>query len=259
MEVNRQQPVGWEKNSSNYWTTIGNDSFPPRIGFTAKCYKDTLFVFGGKGSKEHFGELLSLSLNNQQSRWETLTNNGPYPRSFHSSNIFGDKLLIFGGKSGNKIHSDLWSYDFLQKKWFQLKQFPSNCQRHSHQSAIRKNKLLIFGGSFDSVLVINLDTLQHETIKILGNHILSLIYFGLVSLDNGNLISIGGVLPNQKIINLCSFIQVPEALQEQVIGGLNHQLQIQEEEDSLEQESKQISEESKQISDESDVYVWNSY
>lgn len=122
-----------------------------------------LYLFGGQLENDVFNDLYYFELNTFKSpkaKWELvepLNNFKPPPLTNHSISVYKHKMYVFGGVYNNeRVSNDLWSYDAMVNKWWQIPvtgTIPAPVNEHS--SCIVGDKLYIYGGNDFSGVIYN--------------------------------------------------------------------------------------------------------
>eukprot|EP01061_Rhynchopus_euleeides_P014296 TRINITY_DN24810_c0_g1_i1.p1 TRINITY_DN24810_c0_g1~~TRINITY_DN24810_c0_g1_i1.p1 ORF type:complete len:628 (+),score=216.51 TRINITY_DN24810_c0_g1_i1:167-2050(+) len=79
----------------------------------------------------------------------------PTSRFGHTAVVHGDVMVIFGGRDG-RCNDDLWTYNFVEKKWTHLNANAPKGQtdrpkaRAGHTAVVMDGKMLMFGGVAES-------------------------------------------------------------------------------------------------------------
>lgn len=85
----------------------------PRMGHSAVVYDRKMWVYGGKGTKNNFNDLLVLSFDrNQWMKPFAAIGNTPAQRRSHNCIVYKDQMLLIGGYIAQKLLMDVFSYDF---------------------------------------------------------------------------------------------------------------------------------------------------
>lgn len=134
----------------------------PRAAFTmiaSTVNEDELIQFGGErytGDKAAFFNDLYV-YNVDKKTWARYDSpNRPPPRSSHAAALHRNMMYIFGGEFSNpslsqyRHYRDLWRLDLTDMTWERIDIRGGPTARSGHRMCVVENKLVVFGGFFDT-------------------------------------------------------------------------------------------------------------
>lgn len=134
----------------------------PRAAFTiiaSTVNEDELIQFGGErytGDKSAFFNDLYV-YNVDKKTWARYDSpNRPPPRSSHAAALHRNMMYIFGGEFSNpslsqyRHYRDLWRLDLTDMNWERIDIRGGPTARSGHRMCVVENKLVVFGGFFDT-------------------------------------------------------------------------------------------------------------
>src|SRR5690606_36575501 len=106
---------------------------------------DCMYIFGGYFVNNYMNDLYQYHI--KSGYWQQLDASCVSVRSGHSAVVYKDYMFVFGGY-GRKYRDDLLCYDFITKKWRQIKVngycIPS--PRRYHRAVLIDHVMYIFAG-----------------------------------------------------------------------------------------------------------------
>lgn len=134
----------------------------PRAAFTMvanTANEDELIFFGGErytGDRAAFFNDLYV-YNVEKKTWTRYDSpNRPPPRSSHAVAVHRNMMYIFGGEFSNpslsqyRHYRDLWRLDLSDMSWERIDIRGGPTARSGHRMCVVDNKLVVFGGFFDT-------------------------------------------------------------------------------------------------------------
>lgn len=189
-----------------------------RVGFSVDFYNNFLYLFGGESIKGLHNDVLEFNISKPPYIFNILSTKGVAPsvRREHTGTVYKDKLYIFGGKNKLKIYSNVSVFNLKSRQWEYSHKLPKSCQRSGHQAVLRNGHLLIFTeNDLTTVLCIDISNMSSENppiyqnIQISGNYFSNFSGYSIVSLNNGNLVALGGHFEESKPLNIIQYIRLP--------------------------------------------------
>ncbi len=130
----------------------------PRYGHSAILYQNSMIIFGGEDNEtsESLSDVHLLDLETWTWMQPQVSGEIPPSRSFHTAILVQDSMLVWGGhaeaKDGGYIFSDVAVHILNLKTWQWSQVTPKGTPpeaRSQHSTALFKDKLFIYGGSYD--------------------------------------------------------------------------------------------------------------
>lgn len=134
----------------------------PRAIFTmvaSTINEDELIFFGGErytGDRAAFFNDLYV-YNVEKKTWTRYDSpNRPPPRSSHAAAVHRNMMYVFGGEFSNpslsqyRHYRDLWRLDLTDMSWERIDIRGGPIARSGHRMCVVDNKLLVFGGFYDT-------------------------------------------------------------------------------------------------------------
>lgn len=134
----------------------------PRAAFTMVAStknEDELIFFGGErytGDRATFFNDLYV-FNVEKKMWTRYDSpNRPPPRSSHAAVVYRNMMYMFGGEFSNpslsqyRHYRDLWRLDLTDMDWERIETRGGPTARSGHRMCVVDNKLVVFGGFFDT-------------------------------------------------------------------------------------------------------------
>eukprot|EP00741_Cyanophora_paradoxa_P017793 tig00021017_g17185.t1 len=139
---------------------VGPPSSRCNFSFTVHpTVENTVYVYGGEyfdGQKTLFYNEL-FKYNAEKNEWKLISSpNSPPPRSSHAAAAYRDWIYIFGGEFASMTqtqfyhYKDLWRLHLPTHSWEALPARHGPTARSGHRIAVWKNKLVLFGGFYDT-------------------------------------------------------------------------------------------------------------
>jgi hypothetical protein len=89
-------------------TPTNSIAFPPRFASCTFTFKNEIYLFGGKGSQQYYGELLKYDIASNSFINITTVSNIPSPRSHSKCVVCGEFLYLFGGVMNETKYNDFY-------------------------------------------------------------------------------------------------------------------------------------------------------
>lgn len=165
---------------------------------TCVPYKNMLYVYGGKSKENGYNsEIYLFNTENQTMEIVNVTGEKPRPRAGHSAVVYNEKMYIFGGKYSKGILSDLWSFDFKDKKWKMETLNDFNFSRKCHLAFVLGSEMLVIGGISEKEeaksFTIDLNNFTINSVEDYGNFPSSLHFTSGAVLNNHEIVIYGGI------------------------------------------------------------------
>lgn len=191
-----------------------------RRGHSAIIYASSMYIYGGfedfRGSS---GQLWEFNLITQRWELKNLSSTSachPEPRHSHSAIVYNDNMYIYGGLSNLKPLSDLWRWNWRDKRWYKERtRGASPGQLHGHTAIQAFGSMFVFGGERNgrttrSLWRLNLSNMSWQKIRPKGPRPSPTTWHGAVAnplsiLDEANYIIEGDpeLLKNSSLSDNC--------------------------------------------------------
>lgn len=191
-----------------------------RRGHSAILYASSMYIYGGfedfRGSS---GQLWEFNLITQRWELKNLSSTSachPEPRHSHSAIVYNDNMYIYGGLSNLKPLSDLWRWNWRDKRWYKERtRGASPGQLHGHTAIQAFGSMFVFGGERNgrtsrSLWRLNLSNMSWQKVKPKGPRPSPTTWHGAIAnplsiLDEANYIIEGDpeLLKNSSLSDSC--------------------------------------------------------
>lgn len=191
-----------------------------RRGHSAVMYSNSMYIYGGfedfRGSS---GQLWEFNMLTQRWDLKNLSSTSachPEPRHSHSAIVYNDSMYIYGGLSNLKPLSDLWRWNWRDKRWFKERtRGTSPGQLHGHTAIQAFGSMFVFGGERNgrttrSLWRLNLSNMSWQKIRPKGPRPSPTTWHGAIAnplsiLDEANYIIEGDpeLLKNSSLSDNC--------------------------------------------------------
>ncbi|MCX6126976.1 MAG: hypothetical protein NTV34_19805 [Proteobacteria bacterium] len=136
--------------SSGLWNEIPKSVLNARAGHSMSSVATKVVIWGGNFNAD--GAIYDVAT----SQWTLLPPSNLGARTHHASAATGSKVVIWGGllksQYGSTRYADGAIYDVEASLWNELPTPPSKilCERFDHSMAAVGDKIIVWGGSYDS-------------------------------------------------------------------------------------------------------------
>lgn len=139
------------------WTQLTPASPPAvRACHRAVVYGDHMYIFGGMDLQGPRNDMWKYSF--VDNTWTEISGGATClsARITPSMVVHEDKLYLFAGAGGSNINrvplNDFWEFDFSTTTWLQLTSGTPSI-RYAHSGVVYDNKMLVFGGMNQTVML----------------------------------------------------------------------------------------------------------
>lgn len=191
-----------------------------RRGHSAVIYSNSMYIYGGfedfRGSS---GQLWEFNMLTQRWDLKNLSSTSachPEPRHNHSAIVYNDSMYVYGGLSNLKPLSDLWRWNWRDKRWYKERtRGTSPGQLHGHTAIQAFGSMFVFGGERNgrttrSLWRLNLSNMSWQKIRPKGPRPSPTTWHGAIAnplsiLDEANYIIEGDpeLLKNSSLSDNC--------------------------------------------------------
>ncbi|KPA80057.1 hypothetical protein ABB37_05072 [Leptomonas pyrrhocoris] len=123
----------------------------PKMGHTAVCYQQGVYVFGGVNTKGQYSNHVFCHEKRNLS-WHEIRGVGVVPRgrANHAAVLIESKIYVFGGHRQLEVFDDLFAYDIVTSRWekisYEQTQGPGGVFLHCMVHVPSSDSLFVVGG-----------------------------------------------------------------------------------------------------------------